>query len=287
MDVIFDPFKVFSISARHKNLFLGKSTCVHKWKTPSRQQLEELQEFFNVECQLIDKFEQDEINFHRIWPGYCEFKNYIENTKFVYNKKYMKSFRNNFIKFCFNKFILPNKEKLQSAGFLCNTVKKNSETEKAEITRFLVSTFESENLEFQPFRPVDSPAKKFKAKPKPNKSFKLKFCESSDEDEGESENETGDHSLEDEIERFIMDKPKISPSKPQDFWKNSENYPNLKILIRRLLAIPPSSSSVERLFSSAGIVGTNLRNRTKISTIFAFLCLKFNPSRRNIILRET
>ena len=51
---------------------------------------------------------------------------------------------------------------------------------------------------------------------------------------------------------------------PLAWWRKHESlYPNLARLARRYLCIPATSASVERLFSVAGLVLTQLRSRLK------------------------
>ncbi|KAH0540191.1 hypothetical protein KQX54_014353 [Cotesia glomerata] len=70
-------------------------------------------------------------------------------------------------------------------------------------------------------------------------------------------------------------------------------FPNLKIVMRLLLALPFSNASVERVFSALKICKTDLRNRMDTSTIVNSLviresiekdggCKAFNPSMKMI-----
>ena len=68
--------------------------------------------------------------------------------------------------------------------------------------------------------------------------------------------------LDTEITKFIQSDSKINQKKPGLWWASKgKYYPNLQKLIRKLLAIPASSSFIERIFSVAGIIGSKLRNK--------------------------
>lgn len=64
---------------------------------------------------------------------------------------------------------------------------------------------------------------------------------------------------------------------PLQWWKdNQHRFPNIALLARKILAIPATSASSERLFSSAGLVITEKRNRLNPNTVESIIFLKEN-----------
>lgn len=68
-----------------------------------------------------------------------------------------------------------------------------------------------------------------------------------------------------------------------DFWKHvqelrngdeSQTFPTLCELVKKLLCLPHSSAAVERLFSAINIMKTKLRNRISTTTIKGVLHTK-------------
>lgn len=47
------------------------------------------------------------------------------------------------------------------------------------------------------------------------------------------------------------------------YWRGNNLYPNLKKLAQKYLSIKPATVDSERLFSTAGLIHTDLRNRLK------------------------
>ena len=69
-----------------------------------------------------------------------------------------------------------------------------------------------------------------------------------------------------EIEReyslFNLDELIHETDDPLEWWRTRKNtYPLLATLARRVLAVPATSASAERLFSKAGLTLTDKRNR--------------------------
>lgn len=62
-------------------------------------------------------------------------------------------------------------------------------------------------------------------------------------------------------------------SDPFLYWRNNSKYPLLKKLALKYLSHKPSSVHSERLFSTAGLIQTNRRNRLKSENVqmIAFL----------------
>lgn len=70
-----------------------------------------------------------------------------------------------------------------------------------------------------------------------------------------------------------------SEAKCSEFWSDAINtgrYPNLQVLAKKYLSAPASSSESERLFSTAGIVLTDLRNRLSPENLRKLLFLHHN-----------
>jgi len=66
-------------------------------------------------------------------------------------------------------------------------------------------------------------------------------------------------------------------SEPLDFWKNNgTKYPYLSKLAKRFLGAPPSSAPSERLFSVAGRIYTERRNRLDGKRAEGLMFLKCN-----------
>lgn len=59
-----------------------------------------------------------------------------------------------------------------------------------------------------------------------------------------------------------------------EWWKRNEvNYPHISKMARDLLSITATSVPSERLFSKAGLVVTELRNRPNAESARSLLCL--------------
>lgn len=69
--------------------------------------------------------------------------------------------------------------------------------------------------------------------------------------------------------RFLAEPP-VAVS-PNVYWATAGNFPLLKVLARKLLSIPATSASVERLFSVSGCLMTARRNRLSATTVEALL----------------
>jgi hypothetical protein len=82
----------------------------------------------------------------------------------------------------------------------------------------------------------------------------------------------------DEFKDYCTSLIRLNGGQTQDillWWKvNSKKYPNLSRMARDYLAIPGTSASSERLFSSGKLMITDTRSRLSASTIQACQCLK-------------
>ena len=82
--------------------------------------------------------------------------------------------------------------------------------------------------------------------------------------------------VEDEYERYCSAECTFDVD-PRTWWMETTqqvNYPNLSKLALDILSIPAMSADPERLFSSAKLTISDLRNRLGIDIIEAFECLK-------------
>ncbi|CAF2058966.1 unnamed protein product [Rotaria magnacalcarata] len=87
-----------------------------------------------------------------------------------------------------------------------------------------------------------------------------------------------------EFDKYIQDNTKIDKDMNLlIYWKNNEStYPTLAKIAKRILSIPATNTSVERLFSDSGNTITNRRTRLQTSKVNQLLFI-----RRNLqLLRE-
>lgn len=62
-----------------------------------------------------------------------------------------------------------------------------------------------------------------------------------------------------------------------EWWKvHDSRFPSLARMARQYLAVPASSASVERLFSSVGLVKSDLRERLLDKTTTDIMFAKYN-----------
>lgn len=98
----------------------------------------------------------------------------------------------------------------------------------------------------------------------------------SDEEDGGQEAEQ-DRSAEDEVKAYFSEKPPSKDSNPLAWWKaNCGRFPRMAKVARHMLAIPATSASSERLFSTAGLTVTKLRSSLKPENVRAILYLNKN-----------
>ena len=92
-----------------------------------------------------------------------------------------------------------------------------------------------------------------------------------EQDEGENT------SIEDELHRYFTEKVAPRNSNPLEWWKqNSFRFPVLTKVARLILCIPATSTSSERLFSTAGLTVTKLRSCLKPENVDALVFLNKN-----------
>jgi hypothetical protein len=87
-----------------------------------------------------------------------------------------------------------------------------------------------------------------------------------------------------ELDRYLKDKTKISKNmNVLTYWKDNKTlYPTLARIAKRVLSIPATNTSVERLFSDSGNTITNRRTRLQTSKVNQLLFIRRNVS----LLRE-
>jgi hypothetical protein len=77
-----------------------------------------------------------------------------------------------------------------------------------------------------------------------------------------AENPSVTTEIEREYSLFNLDELIHETDDPLEWWRTRKNtYPLLATLARRVLAVPATSASAERLFSKAGLTLTDKRNR--------------------------
>lgn len=141
--------------------------------------------------------------------------------------------------------------------------------EKQEIYDLIKSMIskikEQEDLIFFPGAHSSSSS----SKPPPPKRFKdeIIFGEMMDATEGESD----DESTESEIFRYVNYKLKDHCSDILEYWKMTNDFPNLKKLVRRILNIPASVESKQNVICQ-GTNGSNASSSSSSSTVKTCSC---------------
>ena len=93
-------------------------------------------------------------------------------------------------------------------------------------------------------------------------------------DNKESQERDQGRSAEDEVKAYFAEKPPSKDSNPLDWWKaNCQHFPRMAKVARHMLAIPATSTSSERLFSTAGLTITKLHSCLKPENVQAILYL--------------
>ena len=88
------------------------------------------------------------------------------------------------------------------------------------------------------------------------------------------EQETPAHnSTAEELNQYMAEKQVPRKSSPLSWWKENEHkYPRLSKVTQEILGIPATSTPSERIFSTAGLTVTKLRNSIKPSNVDALIC---------------
>lgn len=84
-----------------------------------------------------------------------------------------------------------------------------------------------------------------------------------------------------EVESYLRFQNIPRNSDPRNYWRNEERFPNLKKLAQRYLSYQLSSVASERLFSTAGLIQTDLRNRLSGNNLNKLCFLNKNLSKVN------
>ena len=80
-----------------------------------------------------------------------------------------------------------------------------------------------------------------------------------------------------EVERYLAQDPVPTTTCPLDWWRENQSlFPLVAHVARRYLSAPPTSVASERLFSAAGLVYTDRRNRLAPKRADMLLFLKHN-----------
>ena len=84
------------------------------------------------------------------------------------------------------------------------------------------------------------------------------------------QDESENTSIEDELHRYFTEKVAPRNSNLLEWWKqNNFRFPALAKVVRLILCIPATSTSSERLFSTAGLTVTKLRSCLKPENVDA------------------
>ena len=79
-----------------------------------------------------------------------------------------------------------------------------------------------------------------------------------------------------ELQSYLLDKSDLEKS-PLEWWADRETkYPRLSVIAKRVLAVPATSVPSERIFSSAGLIVTKLRNRLSSEVVDQIIFLNKN-----------
>ena len=94
---------------------------------------------------------------------------------------------------------------------------------------------------------------------------------------GDIDDESENSNASDELSRYFTEKVAPRNSNPLDWWKQNEfRFKRLAKLAKEILGIPATSTASERLFSTAGLTVTKLRNSLKPDNVDALVFLNKN-----------
>ena len=81
-----------------------------------------------------------------------------------------------------------------------------------------------------------------------------------------------------ELNAYMRVQQVVNDTDPLMWWKqHQEEFPRLARMARQYLAVPASSASPERLFSSVGLVKSDLRGRLLDTTLIDVMWAKQAP----------
>jgi len=102
------------------------------------------------------------------------------------------------------------------------------------------------------------------------------FLTGDDDEETATPSDRNEQPVEQQVMLYYS-QPVSRALQPLSFWQQSvSSLPRLAALARRLLAVPGSSVPSERLFSTAGQIVTDLRNRLSPESVSQLLFLNKN-----------
>ena len=89
-----------------------------------------------------------------------------------------------------------------------------------------------------------------------------------------------DSTLENELKNYLAEAPIPRKENPLTWWKaNATRFKTLPFVARWLLCMPATSTSAERVFSTAGLTITKLRSNLKLKNVDALIFLNKNLSK--------
>ena len=89
-----------------------------------------------------------------------------------------------------------------------------------------------------------------------------------------------DSSLENELKNYLAKAPIPRKENPLAWWKaNATRFKTLPFVARWLLCMPATSTSAERVFSTAGLTITKLQSNLKPENVDALIFLNKNLSK--------
>ena len=86
-----------------------------------------------------------------------------------------------------------------------------------------------------------------------------------------------DSTLENELKNYLAEAPVPRKENPLAWWKaNATRFKTLPFVARWLLCMPTTSTSAERVFSTAGLIITKLRSNLKPKNVDTLIFLNKN-----------
>jgi hypothetical protein len=83
--------------------------------------------------------------------------------------------------------------------------------------------------------------------------------------------------VEDELDAYLRVQQVSANVDPLEWWKNHEaEFPHVARMAKQYLGVPATSAAVERLFSSVGLVKSDLRGSLLDSTTIEIMWAKHN-----------
>ncbi|KAK3920431.1 E3 SUMO-protein ligase ZBED1 [Frankliniella fusca] len=112
--------------------------------------------------------------------------------------------------------------------------------------------------------------------------FEIFSCTNNGEDSGFGP----EHNERDELDQYLREASDTTTEDLLEWWKTKgKAYPKLQALARRLLGIPASSASSERVFSKAGFIVNSRRKRLHPKTVDAIIFLHQHLRKKRVLAR--